>query len=266
VAALSPEIEKTYQLAQKMRDLKLGDVHLIEAKERGDQGGKLYVSIIICQSRVKGSVSAIRMPQLHLGLQKVAQAADKINATVHLPRIGADLDTTSWYSVEKLIRDSLAKNGIPTYICYFPRRAHKKVPSKQSVHHTTTTTTTTTTSQKNTNLTKSPTTITSRTEDTKEQSKPRQTLPDIFKQVMANLFEVGDSIRELKGNIIAYGGKISPIIDNNSTHVITTLSKPDKLLSISLKNCPSVVVVNKSWISECILQQTLLDSKPYQLL
>jgi hypothetical protein len=118
-----------------MGDLKMGDVHLVPVETGSDEDAEkrtLYVANLICQSRVGGRISAINMEKLALGLKKIALAAHAMKgkkitkkgnsfsnllaASVHLPRIGAHLPTTNYYSVERLIRTCIANKKIPTFM------------------------------------------------------------------------------------------------------------------------------------------------------
>lgn len=136
ISQLCPRAEENYSLAHKMGDLKMGDVHLIpvETGDNEDESKRpLYIANLICQSRVAGRISGINMEKLALGLKKIALAAHAMKgnflrvrvwtrcsplctASVHLPRIGAHLPTTNYYSVERLIRTCIANKKIPTFM------------------------------------------------------------------------------------------------------------------------------------------------------
>jgi len=105
----------------------VGDVHLVLITGKEIFNGMLYVALVVCQSRKGGQVSPIHFGHLQTGLLKVAQEAIKLGASVHLPRIGADMPTINYYSVERMIRNTVAARGIKTYIYYFQRQ---NTPSK----------------------------------------------------------------------------------------------------------------------------------------
>lgn len=64
-------------------------------------------------------------------LHKVAVAAKKLNASIHLPRIGIvfyskysnfkgfGMKNFKWYTVERIIKKCLSNRGLPTFIYYF---------------------------------------------------------------------------------------------------------------------------------------------------
>ncbi|XP_040608106.1 chromodomain-helicase-DNA-binding protein 1-like isoform X2 [Mesocricetus auratus] len=122
--ARSAEPRKIYELAGKMKDLRLGGVLLfpVDDKESRDKGQDL-LALIVAQHRDRSNVlSGIKMEALEEGLKKLFLAAKKKKASVHLPRIGHATKGFNWYGTERLIRKHLASRGIPTYIYYFPRK------------------------------------------------------------------------------------------------------------------------------------------------
>lgn len=121
--ARSAEPRKIYEMAGKMTDLSLGDVHLfpIDDKESRDKGQDL-LALVVAQHRDRTNVlSGIKLAALEEGLKKIFLAAKKKKASVHLPRIGHATKGFNWYGTERLIRKHLATRGIPTFIYYFPR-------------------------------------------------------------------------------------------------------------------------------------------------
>lgn len=134
LARRSPQPELMYELAGKMRDLNLGDSHLIPIDDiESRDAGKDWVAVIVAQHRDRNNhLSGIKLTALDKGLQRLYKAAKQHQASVHLPRIGHSTPGFNWYGTERLIRKHLASRGIPTSIYYYPRRAKKtKRPSKQ---------------------------------------------------------------------------------------------------------------------------------------
>ncbi|CAH3042058.1 unnamed protein product [Porites evermanni] len=112
--SLQPETQ--YELASRMKDLKLGDAHLVPVDDRENRkDGHDYVALIVAQSRDrKNRLSGILLTSLSQGLQRVAVAAKKMKASVHLPRIGYNTPSFNWYGTERLVRKYLASKGIET--------------------------------------------------------------------------------------------------------------------------------------------------------
>ncbi|KAH3882424.1 hypothetical protein DPMN_006363 [Dreissena polymorpha] len=109
--------EEQYELAGQMKDLALGDCHVISLDKEGSSAEHSWVALIIAQHRDKhGRLSGIKLPALREGLEKVHRKAQELKASVHLPRIGHDTPAFNWYGTEKLIKKHLASKGIPTYI------------------------------------------------------------------------------------------------------------------------------------------------------
>lgn len=130
VSSLSQIPQKYYDKAHSMGDLHLGDVHLVPLTELApDVVGTMYVALAICQSR-KGKHGShnFNMLQLSTCLAKIAQQAKNLEASVHLPRIGADIQGVNYYSIERIIRDTIVGQGIKTYIYYYqrPNRMQKR--------------------------------------------------------------------------------------------------------------------------------------------
>uniref|UniRef100_A0A1X7TLM6 Macro domain-containing protein n=1 Tax=Amphimedon queenslandica TaxID=400682 RepID=A0A1X7TLM6_AMPQE len=132
ISTRSMQPETYYKKASKMRDLSLSDVHVIPVDDimSRDQGRDM-LALIVAQSRdSSGSLSGIKLPSLSIGLQRISSLALRLNASVHLPRIGHSTPHFNWYGTERLIRKHLSSKGIPTFIYYFPRHGqHKTIPS-----------------------------------------------------------------------------------------------------------------------------------------
>ncbi|XP_065493811.1 chromodomain-helicase-DNA-binding protein 1-like isoform X1 [Caloenas nicobarica] len=121
--ARSDQPRKIYEMAGKMKDLELGGTLLfpIDDKKSRKKGQDL-LALIVAQHRDRSNnLSGIKLSALEKGLKKIYVAAKKMNATVHLPRIGYATKGFNWYGTERLIRKYLATRGIPTLIYYFPR-------------------------------------------------------------------------------------------------------------------------------------------------
>ncbi|XP_027722501.1 chromodomain-helicase-DNA-binding protein 1-like isoform X1 [Vombatus ursinus] len=134
----SAEPRKIYELAGKMKDLKLGGVLLfpIDDKESRSKGQDL-LALIVAQHRDRfNALSGIKMAALDEGLKKISLAARKKKASVHLPRIGHATKGFNWYGTERLIRKHLAAKGVSTYVYYFPRNKGLSTYSQPSTSST----------------------------------------------------------------------------------------------------------------------------------
>ncbi|XP_046553776.1 chromodomain-helicase-DNA-binding protein 1-like [Haliotis rubra] len=126
LSARSPNPQTQYELAGKMKDLALGDCHLVclDAEDCHE-----WLTLLIAQHRDKrNNLSGIKLSALRVGLEKIHSVAKKHKASVHLPRIGHNTPGFNWYGTERLIQKHLASAGIPTFIYYFPRRQKRKAP------------------------------------------------------------------------------------------------------------------------------------------
>jgi O-acetyl-ADP-ribose deacetylase (regulator of RNase III) len=106
VLALSrkwPEPEQSYR--QWRIDFALGNVQIVATKEKS-----VFVANMIAQKGFGGV--AIRYDKLRECLVKLCVEAKKLNASVHMPRIGCGLAGGSWQEVEPIIIEELCNNGI----------------------------------------------------------------------------------------------------------------------------------------------------------
>ncbi|PFX20700.1 Chromodomain-helicase-DNA-binding protein 1-like [Stylophora pistillata] len=115
-------------------DLKLGDTHLVPLDDQEDPKDccdynllttsiatppewNVMVALIVAQSRDRQNrLSGIKLTSLSLGLKRIAVAAKKMKATVHLPRIGYNTPSFNWYGTERLLRKYLVCKGIQTSV------------------------------------------------------------------------------------------------------------------------------------------------------
>ena len=61
----------------------------------------------------------IRYQAVEHCLEKLAEKAKSLNASVHMPRIGCGLAGGKWEKIEPLIHNTLIKNNILTFIYDF---------------------------------------------------------------------------------------------------------------------------------------------------
>jgi GNAT superfamily N-acetyltransferase len=82
-----------------------------------------HLALLVVHKASKGrGIGPIDLKCLEQGLLKVAVRACEMGATVHLPRIGARDPSTNWYAIERLLKKTLVRAGVPTSVYYFKRR------------------------------------------------------------------------------------------------------------------------------------------------
>lgn len=104
-----PQPEAEYRKSRG--SLTLGAVSLIPVEPN------LWVANMIAQKgvRTRDGVPPIRYDALKRCLEILAVEARKLQATVHLPRIGCGLAGGKWESVEPLIREAMPDTGVFVY-------------------------------------------------------------------------------------------------------------------------------------------------------
>ncbi|XP_058221673.1 probable helicase CHR10 isoform X2 [Rhododendron vialii] len=131
LAKLSANVPSAYHLASEFKDLHLGDLHLIEITEDGDEQTKSvnapqWVGLAVVQSynpKRKVPRSNISIPDLECCLSKASFSAAQNSASIHMPRIGyqGGSDRSEWYTVERLLRKYAALYGIKIFVYYYRR-------------------------------------------------------------------------------------------------------------------------------------------------
>jgi len=112
------EPEQEYRLWHRERaqnNFELGSIQIIQVEEY------LYVCNMIGQQGIKrGSKGApIRYTAVENCLDKLTLEAKKLNASVHMPRIGCGLAGGKWNKIEPLIERTLLSNDIETIVYDF---------------------------------------------------------------------------------------------------------------------------------------------------
>eukprot|EP00842_Homolaphlyctis_polyrhiza_P002142 jgi/Hompol1/2929/HPOL_001492-RA len=80
-----------------IKNLTMGSVHLIPLPN----DASTFVALIVAQSAA--ARDRINMHALENGLRRIAKSARRLDASVHLPRIGHNLPNVDWYCVERTI-------------------------------------------------------------------------------------------------------------------------------------------------------------------
>jgi len=86
----------------------LGEVQLVQVS------GDVWVANMIGQRdvRVVGGIPPVRYEAMRTGLKRVAAEARRLNASVHMPRIGCGLAGGKWEEVERIVEEELVNNGV----------------------------------------------------------------------------------------------------------------------------------------------------------
>lgn len=114
-----PEPEKMYREWYRLNpgnDFALGNIQLVQVEPY------IYVANMIGQRGVKASRTEgapIRYEAVESCLDKLAKEAGKLNASVHMPRIGCGLAGGKWENIEPLIEKTLLKENVDVYVYDF---------------------------------------------------------------------------------------------------------------------------------------------------
>lgn len=110
--------EKDYRLWYRNRainNFELGNIQLVQVDTY------TYVANMIGQQGIKTGSNGVpvRYPAIQSCLEKLAQEAQVLNASVHMPRIGCGLAGGKWDKIEPLIQNTLIKHKITTLVYDF---------------------------------------------------------------------------------------------------------------------------------------------------
>lgn len=119
VTALSkrwPEPEAKYRAWHRAgEEFRLGAVQLVQVEDG------LWVANLIGQRGLRGP-APVRYDAIREGLGAVRQHAQRLKASVHMPRIGCGLAGGRWEEVEPLILDELANEDVAVTVYDLPAR------------------------------------------------------------------------------------------------------------------------------------------------
>jgi O-acetyl-ADP-ribose deacetylase (regulator of RNase III) len=118
VLALSkrwPVTEQRYRAWHSGEDAKpfaLGEVQFVQV------ANALWVANLIGQRGIRtiGGIPPVRYEAVRKGLRKIAAEAERLGASVHMPRIGCGLAGGKWEVVGKIIEEEIVARGIPTTV------------------------------------------------------------------------------------------------------------------------------------------------------
>jgi O-acetyl-ADP-ribose deacetylase (regulator of RNase III) len=94
----------------------LGEVQFVEV------GNALWGANLIGQRDVRtvGGIPPVRYEAILIGLQRVAAEARRLDASVHMPRIGSGLAGGNWETVGKIVEQELVHRGISVTVYDLP--------------------------------------------------------------------------------------------------------------------------------------------------
>ncbi|SEL84321.1 O-acetyl-ADP-ribose deacetylase (regulator of RNase III), contains Macro domain [Aquimarina amphilecti] len=113
-----PEPEKAYREWHRNRaknDFELGSIQVIQVSN------DKYVGNIVAQQGIKtGSKGVpIRYEAVKTCLEKISIEAKKLNASIHMPRIGCGLAGGKWTEIEPLVEQTLLEKDLDVYVYDF---------------------------------------------------------------------------------------------------------------------------------------------------
>lgn len=97
-------------------DFSLGEVQFVQVET------DIWIANLIGQHKMNKDELGnppIRYDAILTGLQKVSVFALKLDASIHMPRIGCGLAGGTWDKIEPLIEQSLISTGIPVFVYDF---------------------------------------------------------------------------------------------------------------------------------------------------
>lgn len=101
---------------QSGENFKLGEIQFVEVKEA------LWICNMIGQHKTITSskgIPPIRYEAVEKCLEKLSDEALKLNASIHMPRIGCGLADGKWEEIETIIERTLLKNHVEVYVYDF---------------------------------------------------------------------------------------------------------------------------------------------------
>lgn len=114
-----PEPERRYRAWHRSEEetrFRLGEVQLVQVEET------IWVANVIGQRDIRAidGVPPVRYDAIRKGLQQVAKEAGRLQASVHMPRIGCGLAGGKWEDVGKIVEEELVMEGIRVTVYDLP--------------------------------------------------------------------------------------------------------------------------------------------------
>ena len=111
------EPEQEYRAWYKSQDgFELGKVQFVQVEE------DIWVANLIGQHKIrrdKNGNPPIRYSAIQAGMREVYRFAEKLGASVHMPRIGCGLAGGRWDKIEPILDHELTANGVDTTVYDF---------------------------------------------------------------------------------------------------------------------------------------------------
>jgi hypothetical protein len=118
-----PKVQEQYRVwaAEGRANLKLGSIHVAEV------GNETWIASLIAQHGYGPSPTPrIRYAALDQALSKLRSMAEKLGATVHMPRLGSGQACGSWSIIEEMINEHLCRANIEVFVYDLPGDAAKQ--------------------------------------------------------------------------------------------------------------------------------------------
>ncbi|CAF0836864.1 unnamed protein product [Adineta steineri] len=250
ISQRSKEPENQYTLAYDMKDIHMGDTHLISLNDcviddddDDEPSCDQYMALIVAQHNNKFDFTA-----LNSALRSLAKAAKEFKATVHLPRIGVGSQGFNWYGTEKLIKKYLSSRDISTYIYYFKRNdgtANNKRLHEQSYNN----------SKRSSSI----------LDKTNSISQLKVHLPNYLAGVHIFFHDIDDTTKKrLQRFVYAFDGEINETTNVKTTTHILALGDCQDVLALQ-DACPNAHVINIEWLDACISHGKKINTDIYEL-
>ncbi|XP_064600679.1 chromodomain-helicase-DNA-binding protein 1-like [Liolophura sinensis] len=245
-----------YELAGDMKDLALGDAHLISLDDvQKRENGQDFLGLLIVQHRDRHSqLSGIKLTALSKALEKISRVAKRKNASVHLPRIGYNTPGFNWYGTERLIGKHLVSKHIPTFIYYYPRK-RKGTSISPGI------------SLKARKLSRDNKPEMSSSEPSSSSPKPVR-LTDVFSGISVYIHGLPeDQTRKIKRYIVAYDGDVDSSLKDTTSHIVTcaTTDQQSETLRTLLGDDSSASVVEVDWVEDSVKKGQKLEEAQYRI-
>lgn len=130
----SPRIREAYLQASDNMDLAPGSCHLVQTHEADDDCTTFVALLVVQKYSQRSRSSSLKLALVEEALASLAPKANALDASVHLPRIGAGTPSFNWYATERIIRKSLCHHGLSATVYYYSRGTtqHKRRPQPPS--------------------------------------------------------------------------------------------------------------------------------------
>lgn len=253
LSELSPRVEEVYTTAGSIKDLHVGDAHLIDLAP----GAPVMVALVVAYRRDReGYLSDFLLDDFRRGLEQVASFAVLHNASLHLPRFGLKPDR--WYPIERTIRGEVVARGVPAVVYYHPRGGRGDTYGARSVVATSRDAPVVATPRDSTVIA-TPTDVSTHA----ETPSTVPATPPIFDDLLIHLYTtpsekdaLADKKHRLTRYIAAYGGDTTDIIQDAS-HVVVLGDTDAELLA-------GYLCVRPDWIVDSIKSGQLLSASKYR--